>query len=130
MKLALALILVAACSKADPTGGAAGTAANPRDAIVEAWRASGLSPSAFAPQPLSIGGDCATGSIANVDVALCTFKDAGAAKAAEPAGLAWVGETTGMATARGTVLVAAADRKKADVHGKTIDKLMKALPKP
>ena len=51
------------------------------------------------------------------------------AKAAEDAGLVWVGETTGAAQARGTLLIAAADRRKSDPSGRTINQLMKLAPK-
>lgn len=127
--LALAL---AACSKADPTAattGSAAPAADPRGAVLDAWKAGGLAVTPLAPYTGPAGGDCQTGAVARVNVMLCVFPNAQAAKAAEEAGLAWVGDVTGMAQAHGTVLVAAADRAKADRNGKTINQLMKLAPK-
>ncbi|MBA3821230.1 MAG: hypothetical protein H0X17_20265, partial [Deltaproteobacteria bacterium] len=46
-------------------------------------------------------------------------------KTAEAPGLAWVGEATGMSQAAGKVLVVAADRRKADPSGRTINQVMK-----
>ncbi|MCX5745261.1 MAG: hypothetical protein NT062_22520 [Proteobacteria bacterium] len=120
--LALAL---AACSK-DAPGGAD---ANPRDAVLAAWKAGGLAPTPFAPLTTPVGKDCASGAVDRVDVIVCVYASAAEAKAAEDAGLTWVGDTTGMAQARGAILVAAADRKKADPTGKTINALMKLAPK-
>jgi hypothetical protein len=60
---------------------------------------------------------------------ICTFPTPTAAKAAEDAGLQWVGDATGMAQAHGVLLIAAADRQKADPNGRTINQLMKLAPK-
>jgi hypothetical protein len=133
-----ALLALIACSKAaDPNGGgvAAGSASAvpgsaARDEILDAWRSGGLAPSAFTPTTLPIGTDCASGAVARVDVAICTFATPAAAAQAQPLGLAWVGDATGMAQVHGTVLVAAADRTKADAHGKVINQLMKLIAKP
>jgi len=121
------LALLASCSK-EPTGGPS-TAANPREATIAAWKTAGLSPSAFMATQVAVGKDCQSGTVSGVDVVVCTYASDAEAKAAEEAGLAWVGETTGMAQARGKVLVAAADRKKADPQGKTINSLMKLAGK-
>jgi hypothetical protein len=52
---------------------------------------------------------------------VCTFPTPDDAKAAEPKGLTWVGDTTGTSLARGALLVAVADRRKADPSGRTIN---------
>jgi hypothetical protein len=132
-------LLVAACGKgkdAAPgagsaaTGSAAAPAGDARAAIIEAWRTGGLQPSAFTPAAASaMGKACTSGTVSGVDVTLCLFANPGEAKAAEEPGLAWVGEFTGAAQARGSVLIAIADRRKADPSGRTINQLLKLAPK-
>jgi len=51
------------------------------------------------------------------------------AKAAEDAGLTWVGDTTGASQAAGKVLVVVADRRKGDPSGRTINQMMKLAPR-
>jgi hypothetical protein len=64
-------------------------------------------------------------------VTLCSYPDEAGAKAAEPAGLAAVGDATGTALSRGRLLLVVADRAKADPTGKTIDRITKVfLQKP
>ena len=121
---ALALAMTAACSKDG------GKAATPRDAVLDAWKADKHVP----PAPLSaakvdFAKDCQTGSVENLDVLLCNFASPAEAKAAEDAGLGWVGSVTGASQARGSALVALADRKKADPSGRMINKLLKLAPK-
>lgn len=119
---ALALGL-AACGSDAPTGAAA------RDAAVAAWKAGSLQVSALTAATVPIGKDCQSGTVGAIDVVVCVFPTPAEAKAAEDAGLAWVGETTGAAQARGTLLIAAADRRKSDPSGRTINQLMKLAPK-
>ncbi|MBA3540755.1 MAG: hypothetical protein H0T79_14180 [Deltaproteobacteria bacterium] len=121
--LVLALALLG-CSKGG--GGGGGTS---RDGLLEAWKTGGLAPSAFAAATTPVGKDCTSGTVNNVDVLVCAFATAEEAKQAEDAGLAWVGDTTGMSQARGALVIAAADRRKADPSGRTINKLMKLAPK-
>ena len=121
LKVVTALALVAACGK--------GKSASPRDNIVDAWKAGGLAPSTFTSAQTPIGTDCAQGMVGGLDVMLCVFPNASQAQAAEEAGYTWVGSNTGSVQAKGVVLVAVADRKKADPTGKTINQLMKLAPK-
>jgi len=100
-----------------------------RDAAVAAWKAGGLTPSELKPVKLPIGKDCASGTVDKLDVVVCSFATADEAKAAQDAGLAWVGNTTGAAQATGKLLVAVADRHKVDPKGETINKLLE-LVKP
>jgi len=125
---ALALLLIiAACGKGDGTGG--GSANTPRDALLAAWKAGGLAPSPFTAVSNSpVGKDCAAGTVNNVDVLVCNFPSAADATAAVDAGLKWVGDTTGISQPKGTVLIVAADRKKADPTGTTLNKLTKLAP--
>jgi len=131
MKRALLVVAVlAACKGGDkdkysnsgPVGGGA------RDAVIDAWKKGGLDASAFEPAQTSVGKDCSTGTVNKVAVLLCTFDTPDAAKAAQDAGLQWVGDTTGMSRAKGSLVIAVADRHKADPNGKTINQIFKLVP--
>jgi hypothetical protein len=121
----LAIVAVAGCSKEE--GKSSAPSASSRDAVVEAWRKGGLAPSAFTPATVALGKDCLSGTVNGVEVLLCEFPSEAEAKAAEEPGLTWVGETTGISRAAGKVLIAAADRRKADPSGKTLNQLTKLL---
>jgi hypothetical protein len=126
----LVLALLAACgSSGDPKAAPGAVAAAPQDAVLDAWKAGGLLPSAFTPSTVVPGADCKSGTVNGVDVAICTFPTAEAAKAGESPGYAWVGATTGMVQIRGALMIAAADKHKADPSGRTINQLMKLAPK-
>jgi hypothetical protein len=123
MKSSLLIVMFGlfACDK----DGAAGA----RAAVVDAWKKGGLDPSALTPATVPVGKDCQSGTVGAIDVLVCVYPSDADAKAAEEPGLAWVGDTTGAAQARGTVLIAAADRRKSDPSGRTINQLMKLAPK-
>jgi hypothetical protein len=126
----LALVMLAACGKGggDPTAAIAAAAA-PREALLATYQSNKLVPTPFAPYTGPQGGDCQTGAVSEVAVMICAFPTPAAAKLAEDAGLKWVGDTTGTAQAHGVLMIAAADRKKADPNGRTINQLMKLAPK-
>lgn len=113
------VVACGACGKKDdkPT--------SPRDQIIEAWKGAGLQPSTFVTATVPVGSDCASGMVGGLDVLACVYPTATAAQAAEEPGRGWVGLVTGAAQAKGTVLVAVADRKKVDPTGKLINQLMK-----
>ena len=115
----ISLLGAAACGKG---GGAASGGA---DAVVDAWKKAGLEPSAFTVATTNVGKDCKSGTVNRVDVLICTFANAGEAKQAQDAGLQWVGDTTGAAQAKGSLLIAVADRRKADPTGRTINQMFK-----
>jgi hypothetical protein len=131
MRAALLLVLLASCSKSDSSANASpfGEPGNPRDAVIGAWKNGGLTPSPLTPASVAVGKDCQSGTVGAVDVLLCTFGTPEEAKAAEDAGLGWVGEATGASQAYGKVLVVVADRRKADPSGRTINQMMKLAPK-
>ena len=120
MRRALLLVVViAGCHKTSgPTS---------RDGVIDAWKKGGLQPSAFTEAKTDIGKDCASGTVNKLDVLVCTFPSDKEAKAAEDAGLKWVGDTTGASRAQGDVLIVVADRKKADPTGKVINQIV-SLP--
>jgi hypothetical protein len=115
--------LLGACSKSGDKS------ATPRDKVLEAWKGDKLEPSAMAAAQVAFGKDCQSGSVESIDVLLCNFASPAEAKAAEDAGLAWVGQATGASQARGAALVVLADRKKSDPSGRTINRLLKLAPK-
>lgn len=98
-----------------------------QQSVVDAWKKDGHEASLKA--AAGFGKDCAAGTIDKLDVVICQYGNADEAKKAEQPGLDWVGTTTGAAWASGSVVIAVADRKKADPHGKTINQLMKSAPK-
>jgi hypothetical protein len=116
------LVVVAACGKGSG-------APSSRDALLEAWKQGGLETSAFTAATSPVGKDCASGTVAKVDVLVCTFATADEAKAAQDAGLQWVGDTTGASQAKGVYVIAVADRRKADPNGKTINQIFKLATK-
>jgi hypothetical protein len=135
MRALVIALALCACSKADeakdgeakPTEGASPTTTAPPasiTAVVDAWKKGGLSPGELK-DAKGFGKECRASTVDKVEVVLCDFGSADDAKKAEPAGLQWVGETTGAAWANGSVVIAVADRSKADPNGKTINKLMK-----
>jgi len=99
------------------------------DAVLDGWKKAGLQVSAFtAAQGAGLGGGtCQSGTVNVVDVTLCHYADEKAAKAAEEAGLATVGDATGVSIAQGKMLLVVADRRKADPSGKTIDQVTKVF---
>jgi hypothetical protein len=110
--------------------GLAGGAPGPgMDALLKSWGDAKLQVSAFAAvdgKPYA-GGACQGGTVSGVDVVLCGYPDAKAAQAAEAAGTAAVGETTGAAVSRDNTLLVVADRRKADPSGRTINQLTKSF---
>jgi hypothetical protein len=125
MRALILVLVLASCSKDDGTGRGAQPGELSRDHVVAAWKKGGLTPSPLTAATVPVGKDCTSGTVNGVDVLVCQFATPEEAKAAEPKGLAWVGEATGMSQAAGKVLVAASDRRKSDPSGRTIDALMK-----
>lgn len=112
-----ALAAVSACSK-DKKG------VSSKDGVVEAWKKGGLEPSKLEPTKSDIGKDCAKGTVNKLDVLVCEFPSEKDAAAAEDAGLAWIGDTSGVSKAVDKMLIVVADRKKADVNGKVMNQLI------
>jgi hypothetical protein len=100
-----------------------------KKSLVEAWKKAGLTPSELTTAEKGFGKDCNSTTVNKVDVVVCEFSSEDEAKKAEAPGLEWVGTTTGAAWTAGPLVIAVADRKKADANGKTINQLMKSTPK-
>jgi hypothetical protein len=118
--------LVLGCGK-DEAGKPGAPEASSRNGVIEAWKKGGLTPSPLTAATVAFGKDCQSGTVNGVDVLVCQYPSDAEAKAAEDQALAWVGDTTGIARAAGKVLVAAADRRKADPSGRTLNQLTKLL---
>jgi hypothetical protein len=99
------------------------------DDVFAAWRNAGLTIGDH--DDLDAHGlgkaDCERGDVAGVETTVCAFETDEAAQAAQKAGLALVGETTGTALARGRVLLVVADRQRVDPQGKQINKVTQAF---
>ena len=135
MRAAILVLALAACGKSDGGGSAAGSnapggaASGPREALLDAWKKGGLTPSPLTPASVAVGTDCQSGTVGALDVLLCVFPSKAEAKQAEDAGLGWVGDATGASQAAGPVLVVVADRRKGDPSGRTINQMMKLAPR-
>ena len=117
---------VAGKSGAQPKASIAAEPPGEAPAVLDTWKQAGLTVSAFTPADgKAVGGTCQSGTVGGVDVELCNFSDASAAKKAEERGLSVVGETTGVSIAQGSMLLIAADRRKADPSGRTINQIAK-----
>jgi hypothetical protein len=116
--LVLGLVLsVGACDKAK-------SGPSSKDGVIAAWKKGGLEPSAFSDAKTDVGTKCSAGTVNKVDVLVCEFPSEKEAKEAEEKGLQWVGDTTGASQAQGEMLIVAADRRKADPSGRTINQLL------
>jgi hypothetical protein len=115
--IGLALLAAGACGK-DKKG------VSSKDGVLDAWKKGGLEPSKLEPTKSDVGKDCAKGTVNKLDVLVCEFASEKDAAAAEDAGLAWVGDTTGVSKAVDKMLIVVADRKKADVNGKVMNQLI------
>ena len=124
------LILVGACGKDEAKPGtSAAPAATSRDGLLATWKQGGLTPSAFTPAQVSFGKDCHGGTVGAVDVLVCSYATEAEARGANDAAYAWVGEATGAVKPSGKLLIAAADRRKSDPSGRTINQLLKLATK-
>jgi hypothetical protein len=126
LAVTLALAAIACGKKTGDQNAPSGSGA--KDTVLDAWKKGGLTVSAFAPTQSKIGSDCTAGTVGKLDVVLCNFPTPDAAKQAESLGLQWVGDTTGSSQAKGTLVIAVADRHKGDPNGKTINQVFKLVP--
>lgn len=133
----LALALAPGCSKKEAAvkkeDKAEDTKAGPAFArTTGALKSAGFTVSAFeqaAARPYEAQ-KCSRGEVDKLDVLLCEYGSDAAAESAEKKVLQFFGgAVTGAVRRAGTVVLAVADRKKIDVQGKTINKLLKAFGK-
>jgi hypothetical protein len=123
---ALALIaFLAGCEK----GG--GSAPANLDGVVAAWKQEGIDGSGLSPASKGKieGGTCREGSLDGFETVLCEFASEEAAAKAQAAGLALVGETTGLSLVRGKLLLVVADRNHTDPSGKRLNKIAQTFRK-
>jgi len=120
MRGLLVLVLLLSASACD----SAKKGPSSKDGVIAAWKKGGLEPSAFTDAKTDVGTKCSAGTVNKVDVLVCEFANEKEAKEAEEKGLKWVGDTTGASQAQGEMLIVAADRRKADPSGRTINQLL------
>jgi len=123
------LTCLAAAAALTACGDDKGAAPSTSAGVVDAWKAAGLTVSALSPAQLPVlaATSCQSGTINGVEITLCVFPDAAAARAAEPKGLTLVGAATGTSIAQTTMLLVVADRRKVDPSGRTIDRLTRVF---
>jgi hypothetical protein len=95
--------------------------------VINSWLQQGLGPATFqAFDGKALGKDaaCKQSKLSGLETTICQYPDADAAKAARPAGLAHVGEVTGVALPAGNLLLVVADRDKADPLGRKINEIV------
>jgi hypothetical protein len=136
-------IAIAACALAtgceQQDGAGSGSEADielsaPLAKVVEAWRGADLAvldlhaldgeAEAEAPE---LGGSCIAATVDEIPVVVCEHASADDAEAAKERGLELVGGATGLALARGELLLVAADRHEVDPDGRRLNELANAF---
>jgi hypothetical protein len=100
------------------------------EGVLASFKAAGFSHGAFRPAPAATYGAtrCVRGPIDRLDVLLCQYSNADAAKAAEKQLRGFVGgAVTGAARTTGDMSIAVADREKADIPGKRANRLLRVF---
>jgi hypothetical protein len=127
--LCAALALAVGCSAEGNAAGSIDVGTAGPDEVFASLAKGGLEAQALAATDgKQLGsGDCKRGVVKGVETTVCRYADEAAAKAAQPKGLAVVGNATGAALSHGPLLLVVADRDKRDPHGKTINQLTKTF---
>ncbi|MCU0663663.1 MAG: hypothetical protein MUC50_15210 [Myxococcota bacterium] len=114
----LVCMLLAACGSSDSV-----------EEYLAAWREAGLEPTAFEKTANSSLGSvsCQAGQVSGIHVSLCECSDEKTTATATAAGRQSIGEATGLALAKGTVLMIAIDRSNVDPSGRTLNKISKVF---
>ena len=118
--LAFALVVLAAgCGKDDAAAGKGKGPAPDNEVLIAAWKKAGLEVSAFSDSDAApyAAQTCRAGTVAGVDVVLCSYDTGEDAAAAEDPALALLeksGATTASALVRGKRLLVVTDKRKAD----------------
>ena len=97
--------------------------------LINTWQKAGLAPTVFLPlelEPLRPG-VCKQGKVDDIETVVCRYPDEAAARAAQKAGIAHVGENTGFALTAGSNLLIVADRNAADPAGRKINQVAAAF---
>jgi hypothetical protein len=120
--VALAGLVLLGCSE-ESDGETAG--------LINTWQQAGLSPTVFLPLEVESlrPGTCKQGKVDDIETVVCRYADEAAARAAQNAGLAHVGENTGFALTAGSNLLIVADRNGADPAGRKINQVAAAFRK-
>jgi len=105
---------------------AASGCSNPQESITRAWSEKGHAVSELKPAEKGLPeGKCSAAVVDGLDVTLCEFGDAEAAKKAEEAGFDLVGKVVGSSIAAGKLVLVIADTKKEDPSARRMNELVK-----
>ena len=123
------MIVCAAAALASACGGDSTAKPTNTEQVIAAWKAADLGDVDLKPmeKPPLGKGDCQQGKVKGIETTLCVYEDEAAARAAQKAGLKYVGEKTGAALASGAMLLVVADRGDSDPEGRTINTLTKTF---
>jgi len=110
--------LICSCGESDPL-----------EEQLSSWRKAGLETTPFeSTAPNKLGAvSCFAGNVSGIHVTLCDYPDAAATEQATQAGHRTIGNATGLALARGQVLLVAVDRDNVDPQGQTINKISRTF---
>lgn len=99
------------------------------DRVISAWQKAGMmtTPLASLEEPQLAPGDCQRTTVDGLPVVLCRYADAASARAAQKAGLAYVGAATGLSLAAGGNLLILIDQEQKDPMGKKINAIASAF---
>jgi hypothetical protein len=101
---------------------------SPADSVTKAWKGAGHTVTDLKPAEKELaGGKCSAGAADGLDVTLCEYGDAEAAKKAEEAGFELVGKVVGTSVAAGKMVLVVADTRKEDPSGRRLNELVKVF---
>jgi hypothetical protein len=99
---------------------------SPAEKMSREWESAGNAVSKLEPASKGVaGGKCSAGTAANLDVTLCEFDSAEAAKKAEEPGFALIQGAVGSSVSAGKMLLVIVDQRKVDPNGKKLNELVK-----
>lgn len=98
---------------------------NETTGLVNTWQQAGLAPTVFLPLEVESlrPGACKQGKVDDIETVVCRYADEAAARAAQKAGLAHVGENTGFALTAGSNLLIVVDRNATDPAGRKMNQV-------
>jgi len=122
MRRSLAVVVPAAAIAALAAAGCSSS----QESVTRAWSDKGHAVGELKPAAKGLPeGKCSAGTVDGLDVTLCEFGDAEAAKNAEEAGFDLVGKVVGSSVAAGKLVLVIADTKKEDPSGRRMNELVK-----
>lgn len=100
------------------------------DKLASAWKEAGLSASEWKEAGAKLnGGKCSASKVSGLEVTLCEFENAEAAKKGEETGFELLGHTVGASVAAGKSVLVVADSTKEDPSGRRMNEVINAFKK-